>query len=119
MFCVCPLEVESFSGRVEQPGVVVGALEAGVKAKRLSGQFSGGEGASVGQGAVRLGFNVALVLPLGVVAEGGDVDGILHPLDNLKFFIFVKNAMNKIFLNVAFKNICVKTKVNVLLNFSF
>ncbi len=116
MFCVCPLEVKSFSGRVEKPGVIVGALEAGVKAERLSGQFSGGEGASVGQGAVGQGFDVALILPLGVVAEGGDVDGILHPLDNLKFLIFVKHAMSKILLNIAFKNICVKTKIIILTN---
>ncbi len=79
------LEVEAFAGGVEEPGVVVWALEASVKAESLSGQFSGGEWASVGQGAVGLGLDVALVLPLGVVAKGGHVDGVLHPLDNLKY----------------------------------
>ena len=58
-----------------------------MKTERLSRQFSGGEGASVGQRAVGLGLDVALVLPLGVVAKGGYVDGVLHPLNNLKYSI--------------------------------
>jgi hypothetical protein len=34
------LEIKSFSSRVKQPGVVVRALEAGVKAESLSRQLS-------------------------------------------------------------------------------
>jgi hypothetical protein len=43
------LKIESLAGGVQQPGVVVGALEAGVQAQRLSGQLSRGQGAGVGQ----------------------------------------------------------------------
>jgi hypothetical protein len=80
---VC-LEVESFSGGVEEPGVVVRALEAGVQAEGLSGQLSRGQGAGVWQRAVGLTLHIAFVLPFGVITEGSDVHGVLHPLDNLK-----------------------------------
>lgn len=43
------LKVEALAGGVEQPGVVVGALEARVKTKCLAWQFSGRQGAGVGQ----------------------------------------------------------------------
>ena len=78
------LKVEALAGGVEQPGVVVGALEARVQAEGLSRQLSGGQRAGVGQRAVGLALDVALLLPLGVIAESRHVDGVLHPLDHLK-----------------------------------
>ena len=46
-------------------------------------QLPGAKGAGVGQGTVGLALNIALVLPLGEVPEGGHLRGVLHPLDNL------------------------------------
>ncbi len=55
-----------------------------MKAEGLAGQFAGRQRAGVGQRAVGLALDVALLLPFGVVAEGSDVHGVLHPLDNLR-----------------------------------
>ena len=45
------LEAEPVSCGVQDPGVVVGALHAGVQAQRLPGQLPRGQGAGVGQRA--------------------------------------------------------------------
>lgn len=54
-----------------------------MQAEGLSRQLSGGQRAGVGQRAVGLALDVALLLPLGVVPQGRHVNGVLHPLDNL------------------------------------
>ena len=77
------LEWESVAGGVEDPGVVVGALHAGVQSKSFSWKLSGVEGASVWQRAVGLALVVALLLPLGEVPKASQLSGVLHPLDNL------------------------------------
>ena len=76
-------EAEAVSSGVEDPGVVVGTLHAGVKTMGEARQLSGAEWAGVGQGTVGLALHVALVLPLGEVPEGGHLCGVLHPLDDL------------------------------------
>ena len=48
------LEAEAVAGWVEDPGVEVGALHAGVQPQRLAGQLAGRQRARVGQRAVRL-----------------------------------------------------------------
>ena len=48
------LEAKAVSCGVDQPGVVVRALHAGVEAQGLAGQLAAGEGAGVWQGAVGL-----------------------------------------------------------------
>ena len=42
------LKAETIAGRVQDPGVVVGALHTCVQSQGLSGEFSGGERAGVG-----------------------------------------------------------------------
>jgi len=83
-FTFFSLEGESVAGGVEDPGIVVGALDTRVETEGFSGQFPGVQGAGVGQVAVRLALDVTLALPLGEVAQGGDLGGVLHPLDNLQ-----------------------------------
>ena len=48
------LEAEPIAGGVEDPGIVVGALHAGVQPQCLPGQLPRGQGTGVGQRAVRL-----------------------------------------------------------------
>ena len=43
------LETETVSCGVQDPGVIIGTLDAGVKPQRLPRQFSGCEGAGVGK----------------------------------------------------------------------
>ena len=76
-------EAEAVSSGVEDPGIVVGTLHAGVKTMGEARQLPSSERAGVGQGTVGLTLHVALVLPLGEVPEGGHLRGVLHPLDNL------------------------------------
>lgn len=80
----CCLVGETITGRIEDPWVVVRTLHAGVKAEDLSWQFSCGQWASIGQGAERLSFNVAFLLPLLEVSQSAQFSGVLHPLDNLQ-----------------------------------
>ena len=77
------LETEAISCGIKDPGIVVGALHAGVKAVGGAGQLTGAQRAGVGQGAVGLTLHVTLLLPLGEVPERGHFCGVLHPLDNL------------------------------------
>ena len=77
------LEWESVAGGVKNPRIVVWAFHAGVKTESFAGKLSGVEGASVGQRAVGLTLVVALLLPLGEVAEAGQLGGVLHPLNDL------------------------------------
>jgi hypothetical protein len=77
------LERESVSGRVENPGIVVGALHASVQAQCFSRKLSGVQGARIGQGAVGLALVVALLLPLGEVTETRQFSRVLHPLNDL------------------------------------
>ncbi len=77
-------EAEPVSGGIEQPGVVVGALHARVESKRLSGELPSRQRARIGQRAVGLALNVALLLPLRVVPQRVDVHGVLHPLNHLQ-----------------------------------
>ena len=77
------LEAEAVPCGVEDPGVVVGALHAGVQAVGEAGELAGAQRARVGQRAVGLTLHVALLLPLAEVSQGGHLSGVLHPLDNL------------------------------------
>ena len=65
------LEGEAVARGIQDPGVVVGALHAGVQPQGLPGQLPRVERAGVGQGAVRLALHVALLLPLREVSQGG------------------------------------------------
>ena len=49
----------------------------------LSRQLSSAQGAGVGEGAVGLALDVALVLPLAEVPQCGKLSWVLHPLDHL------------------------------------
>ena len=77
------LEAEPIAGGVEDPGVVVGALHAGVQPQGLSRQLAGAQRARVGQGAVGLALDVALVLPLAEIPQCSKLSWVLHPLDHL------------------------------------
>ena len=63
-----------------QPGVVLRTLGAGVQADRFAGQLSGGEGAGVGEVALRLTLHLALLLPRGKVTDVVQLCRLLHPL---------------------------------------
>lgn len=78
------LERESVSGGIQDPRVVVGAFHASVESKSFSGKFSRRQRARIRQGAVSLTLDVALFFPLGKVAEGSQLGGILHPLNDLQ-----------------------------------
>lgn len=47
---------------------------------RLTGQLSGGEGAGVGEAAVRLTLHLAFLLPRGKVTNVVQLRRLLHPL---------------------------------------
>ncbi len=55
-----------------------------METQRLSGQLPRRQWARVGQRAVGLTLHVALLLPLGEVAQRRQFRGVLHPLDDLK-----------------------------------
>ena len=74
---------EPVAGGIQDPGVVVGALHAGVESQGLAGQLPRGHGAGVGQRAEGLAVGIAGLLPLLEVPDGVDGDGVLHPLDGL------------------------------------
>lgn len=74
---------ESVPGRIQDPGVVVGALHAGVEVDCFPGQLAGFQRAGVGQRAVRLALNVTLLLPLLEVSQRRQLGGVLHPLYHL------------------------------------
>ena len=78
------LETEPIPCRIQDPGIVVRALHAGVEAQGLPGELPGVEGAGVGEGAEGLTLDITLVLPLREVTESGQLCGVLHPLDNLE-----------------------------------
>ena len=61
------LETEAVPCGVEDPWVVVGAFHASVESQSFSWELPGVQGTRVGQGAVRLALDVALVFPLGEV----------------------------------------------------
>ena len=84
-------EAEAVSSGVEDPGVVVGTLHAGVKTMGEARQLSGAEWAGVGQGTVGLALHVALLLPLCEVSQGGQLCRVLHPLDNLEMGMYQKS----------------------------
>ncbi len=69
-YIVHNLEREPVAGGVQDPGVVVGALHAGVQADRLPGQLAGVERAGVGQGAER-------------PAEEGKANNAVHAVFNI------------------------------------
>jgi len=54
---------EAIAGRIENPGIVVGAFHAGEKTQGFSRQLASGQRASIGQRAVRLALNVAFFFP--------------------------------------------------------
>lgn len=76
--------LETVAGWVEQPWVGVGALHAGEETESLAGQLAGIQRTGVGQGAVGLALDVALLLPLLEVAERVELSRVLHPLDDLE-----------------------------------
>jgi len=77
------LEAEPVAGGVEDPGVVVGALHAGVQPQRLPGQLPCGQGAGVGQRAEWLTLDIAFLLPLGKVTKSIQISRLCHPLNGL------------------------------------
>ena len=77
------LETEAISCGIKDPGIVVGALHAGVKAVGGAGQLTGAQRAGVGQGAVGLPLDHTLLLPILEVPQTLDARGVLNPLENL------------------------------------
>lgn len=86
-------EAKSVARGIQQPRVIVGAFHAGVQPQGLSGQFSGGQRARVGQGAIGLALHVALLLPFGVIPQRINVHWILHPLNDLKHMSWMQVLM--------------------------
>jgi len=82
---VVDLEAESISSGVDQPGVVVRAFDASMQSQCLAWKFSSGKRAGVGQRAVRLALDIALLLPLLEIPQGVCIRWLLHPLDHLIF----------------------------------
>ena len=96
------LEAEPIAGGVEDPGVVVGALHAGVKPQCLPGQLPRGQGTGVRQRAEWLTLkskreecdclaagvtylDIAFLLPLGKVTKSIQISRLCHPLNGLKY----------------------------------
>lgn len=77
------LEAEPVAGGVQDPGVVVGALHAGVQPQRLPGQLPRGQWAGVRQGAEWLALDIAFLLPLGKVTKSIQISRLCHPLNSL------------------------------------
>lgn len=77
------LEAEPIAGGVEDPGVVVGALHAGVQSQRLPGQLPRGQGTGVGQRAEWLTLDITFLLPLGKVTKSIQISRLCHPLNGL------------------------------------
>ena len=79
------LEGETVTRGIQDPGVVVGALHAGVQPQGLPGQLPRVERAGVGERAVGLALHITLLLPLSEVAQGRQLGRVLHPLDDLRW----------------------------------
>lgn len=78
------LNREAIASRIQDPGIVVGALHAREQTQGLAGQLAGCQRACVGQRAVGLSLNIALLLPFLEVTQRVELCGILHPLDDLQ-----------------------------------
>ena len=111
------LKAEPVAGGVQDPGVIVGALHAGVQPQRLPGQLPRGQWAGVGQGAEWLALksrglmtvnstalvagetylDIAFLLPLGKVTKSIQISRLCHPLNSLKYLLchYFKKFDNK------------------------
>ena len=95
------LEAEPVAGGVEDPGVEVGALHAGVQPQCLPGQLPRGQGTGIGQRAEGLTLkyarnvivspcismtylDITFLLPLCKVTQKIQISGLGHPLNHLK-----------------------------------
>lgn len=76
-------EGEVVSGRILDPWVVVGALDASMKTNRFSWKLPGGQWAGVWQGTDRLTLDLALLFPGSELIDRTDFGGLLNPLENL------------------------------------
>ena len=77
-------EGETVTSGILDPGVVVGAFDAGVQSEGLPGQLASGEGAGVGKAAERLALDCATALPLLEIPQRHCACWVLHPLNDLE-----------------------------------
>jgi len=79
------LKTEPISSGVEDPGVVVGALDTGVQSEGFARQLSCSQWAWIGQGAEWLALHITFFFPFLEVSERVDICWFLNPFQNLYF----------------------------------
>ena len=80
-------EREAITRGVEDPGIVLGTLHAGVKSVSLAWQLPGSQGTGVGQRTQGLILHQAFLLPLLEVSQSLGAGGVLHPLNHLRTWV--------------------------------